>query len=684
MPDGSAKSWDELTSDVQTLKQRMEELTAAKLECEFKFTNLINSIPDVIYTLDVDGRITYINSSAKKFGYEPEELIGKSVLDLIHEKDRRIVESALREKKRGEHAKRSFELRMLTKNRGEVPFEVTFQSFEDDAGAEDSRKTVSTGIIGVARDITIRKEYDERLNEYRRELEREIDSFKELVTQLNKIGIALSSEHNLADLLEMIVREMRSLTRSDGGSLYIKEGDVLSFEVAQNDTFLKRYGKVPFKSFKIPISHASIAGYVASTGEILNIPCLDEVGDEVPFSLTTMREFDKKMDYKSVSMLAAPMRNHKDEIIGVIQLINSLDGEGNPIPFDEDLQELVISLSSQAAVAICNSRFIQDIKNLFESIVTYSAQAIDARSPHTAGHSHRVARLAMLQAESVNETTDGPLSDVFFDDEHMNEIRISALLHDIGKIGVRERVLDKVNKLSDPEIEAVANRFYYIMRDIQKKAAERKLENGGLTDEELYMIDEETEAQVRQLESELELIRKINLPKYYSDEEGERLEKIAKKTYTDINGQEKTYLTEHEYENLLVRKGNLTREERKEIESHVRHTLNILEKIPFTDELINVTDIAATHHEMLNGTGYPNGLTAEDIPIQARMLAIADIYDALTAKDRPYKPPLPLNITLKILREEAENGRLDRDLVDLFVSRETYKRMQEEGEEKKT
>ncbi|MCD6308792.1 MAG: GAF domain-containing protein, partial [Candidatus Latescibacteria bacterium] len=589
---------------------------------------------------------------------------------------------ALREKKHGKRAKRSFELRMLTKNRGEVPFEVTFQGLSGYTGAESPGKSVSSEIIGVARDITIRKEYDERLAVYRRGLEQEVGAFKELVTQLNKIGIALSSEHNLADLLEMIVREMRSFTKSDGGSLYIKEGDELSFEVAQNDTFLKRYGKVSFKSFKIPINHDSIAGYVASTGEILNIPCLDEVGDDVPFSLTTMRDFDKKMDYKSVSMLAAPMRDHKDEIIGVIQLINSLDRDGNAVPFDKDLQELVISLSSQAAVAICNSRFIQDIKNLFESIVTYSAQAIDARSPHTAGHSQRVARLALLQAKSVNEKTDGPLSDLFFDDERMNEIRISALLHDIGKIGVRERVLDKVNKLSDAEIEAVVNRFHYIMRDIQKKAAERKLESDGMTDEELFMIDEETGAQVRQLESELELIRKLNLPKYYSDEEGERLENIAGKTYIDINDQEKPYLTQYEYENLIVRKGNLTRDERKEIESHVRHTLNILEKIPFTDELINVPEIAATHHEMLNGTGYPKGLTAKDIPMQARMLAIADIYDALTAKDRPYKPPLPLNITLKILREEAENGRLDGDLVDLFISQETYNRMQEDDEEK--
>ncbi len=681
MDDTTGRDWGRLSDDVSALKNRLEELTAAKLACEHRFTNLINSIPDVVYTLDDEGRFTFINQSANKFGYEPDELIGRNVLELVNDREKRIVELALRERKRGRARKRSFELNILTKNRGEVPFEVTFQQFDEPAHCRDSGTSETAGIIGVARDITTRKEYDQRLSDYRKELEVEVDTFKSLVTQLNKIGIALSSEHNLGDLLEMIVSEMRSFARADGGSLYIKEGDELSFEVAQNETFLKRYGKVSFKSFKIPISHESIAGYVASTGEILNIPCIDDVGDDVPFSLTTMRDFDKKMDYRSVSMLAAPMRNHKDEIIGVIQLINAMDSKGNPVPFDTDLQDLIISLSSQAAVAICNSRFIQDIRNLFESIVTYSAQAIDARSPHTAGHSHRVARLALLQADSVNRQADGPFADVFFDDELMNEVRIAALLHDIGKIGVRERVLDKVNKLTDSELEAVRNRFHYIIRDIELKSLERRLADPRLSEEELQRIEEETEAHIASVEADLDLVQRINKPKFYSDEDGEHLERIAGKTYTDIDGAEQPYLTGEEYDNLLVRKGNLTANERREIESHVRHTLNILEKIPFTDELINVPAIAATHHEMLNGTGYPNGLTADDIPIQARMLAIADIYDALTAKDRPYKPPLPLNITLKILNEEADNGRLDPDLVKLFVSDETYLKLDDEEEE---
>ena len=502
------------------------------------------------------------------------------------------------------------------------------------------------------------------------EMDQDVNS---LISKLNKIGIALSAEHNLSRLLEMIVRELRSFTNSDGGSLYIRVDDELSFEVAQNDTFTRRMGNVPFKSFKLPIDHKSIAGYVASTGKILNIPDLGKVGkDEVPFRLTTMREFDKKMDYKTVSMLVVPMRNHKDEIIGVVQLINSLNEQGNPIQFDKNLEEIVFSIASQAAVGICNSVLIQDIKNLFESIVTYSAQAIDARSPHTAGHSERVSALVIKQAEFISNQKDGPLADIHFSEEEINELRIASLLHDIGKIGVKERVLDKINKLSDEKIEAIENRFAFIKRDIENRANFQKLESPDLSKEHIELLDTETRKKIEEIDADLELLLNLNLPKYYSDEEGERLEQLANKKYIDINGDEKSYIDSYELENLMVRKGNLTENERNEIQNHVFHTLNILDKIPFTDELIKIPTIAAAHHEMLNGSGYPNGLKEDDISFQSRIVAIADIYDALTAKDRPYKPPLPLEVTLKILREEADNNKLDKNLVDLFISEEIY------------
>ncbi|MFA6473213.1 MAG: GAF domain-containing protein, partial [Candidatus Latescibacterota bacterium] len=277
----------------------------------------------------------------------------------------------------------------------------------------------------------------------------EIPDFKSLINRLNHIGIALSLEHNLNKLLDMIVSEIRDFSRSEGGSLYIKKGDELSFEVAQNEILSNRLGCVPFKTIRIPINHNSVSGYVASTGVLINIPDLELVGNDLPFSLQTTRDFDRKNGLKTVSMLAVPMKNHKDEIIGVIQLMNSRDEEGHVIPYGLWMQELVSSLASQAAVAISNSELIQNIKNLFEGLVTYSAQAIDARSPHTAGHSKRVAQLVMHQAESINKCKEGHFANVTFSEEELNELRMASWLHDIGKIGVREYVLDKVNKLSD-------------------------------------------------------------------------------------------------------------------------------------------------------------------------------------------------------------------------------------------
>lgn len=494
---------------------------------------------------------------------------------------------------------------------------------------------------------------------------------RSLVKRLNSIGVALSSEHSLGRLLETIVSELRSFTRSDGGSIYIKKGDKLSFEVAQNDTLEKRLGNVPFKSSLIPIDTRSIAGYVASTGNLINIPDLDAVGDDTPYSLSTMREFDRKMNLKTVSMLAVPMRNHKDEIIGVVQLMNSLDDDGHPVPYDSWMVEIVSSLASQAAVAICNSILISDIKRLFESLVTYSAQAIDARSPHTAGHSLRVSKLVMRQAEAINRATEGPFRDVCLSNEEMNELRMAAWLHDIGKIGVREYVLDKVNKLSDDRIALIASRFDLMRSEAVGKAAERKLAllvGGAYSAEKAAEIDRETAAETERITEDLALVIKLNRPGPFGPDEAERLTAAAARTYRDGEGIEHPCLDPDDLEHLLVARGNLTDSERGEIQSHVRHTLNILEKIPFTQELINIPRFAATHHEMLDGSGYPGNLRAEDIPFQSRIIAVADIYEALTAKDRPYKPPLPHETAVAILREEAKKGKLDGDLVELFIN----------------
>jgi len=506
---------------------------------------------------------------------------------------------------------------------------------------------------------------------------------KEQIARLNRIGIALSSEHNLSALLDLIVREVREFTHADGGSLYIKEKDKLNFLVAQNESLSRRLGHPqPFKPFYLPLTKESIAGYVAITGHLLNIEDIYNLPPDVEFRWH--RDFDVQNNYRTKSMLVLPMRDHKDEIIGVLQLINSLDTTGEVVPFAKEYESLVSSLASQAAVAIRNAKLIEDIRNLFRALVRYSAKAIDARSPHTAGHSGRVAKYAMRIAEAINEETEGPLADVHLSPEELEELRMAAWLHDIGKIGVKEAVLEKSNKLSPDRMELIATRFDGIKKSLVNQYLQRKmaaLKNGRLTTETTKRLEAQLQEALAQIDDDWSFLQRINTPGLMTDEDLQRLEAMARKTAIDAQGQEIPYLTPFEYENLSIRKGNLTKGEYKEIQSHVMHTLEILNKMPFTKDLENIPRYAAAHHEYLDGSGYPLGLKDGEIPLQSRILCIADIYDALTSPDRPYKKSVPLDKTLAILREEADKGKIDKDLVDLFVRRRLWERKYKEVEE---
>ncbi len=507
------------------------------------------------------------------------------------------------------------------------------------------------------------------------------------IARLNKIGIALSSEHNLNRLLEMIVREARGFTNADGGSLYIREGDKLNFIVAQTQSLERRNGKkTEFKSFYLPLTKESIGGYVAITGEVLNIEDAYLIPPTVEYRLN--KDFDQRMGYRTKSMLVVPMRDHKDEIIGVLQLINSMDEHGNVVPFRKEYESLILSLASQAAVAIQNARLIDEIRNLFRSLVRYSAKAIDARSPHTAGHSGRVAKYSVRIMEAINEEKEGRFADVHFTPQEIEEMKMAGWLHDIGKIGVREAVLEKENKLTDDQMQVIENRFETI-RLLEILRAEREkaelLAKGRLTGEAEKTIAERLQARLQELEDDLAFLKRINVPGFLKEEDRERLKTIAEKTYEDLQGEKHFYLTSFEYENLSVIRGNLTEAEYREIQSHVDQTLAILNKIPFTKDLQNIPKYAAVHHEMLDGSGYPRGLKGDQIPLQGRIMAVCDIFDALTAADRPYKKALPLEKSLAILREEAERGRLDRDIVELFIRKKLYEkkaRFEDEDEDR--
>ncbi len=512
----------------------------------------------------------------------------------------------------------------------------------------------------------------------------EATNLQSQIARLNQIGIALSSEHNLNKLLELIVTEARRFTVADGGSLYIKESEKLNFLVAQTESLEAKTQQKSFKAFYVPLTKESISGYVATTGKILNLADVYHIPPTVEYRFN--KEFDRRMGYRSKSMLTVPMRDHNDEIIGVLQLVNSLDLDGRVVPFRKEYEALILSLASQAAVAIRNAKLIEDIKSLFRSLVRYSAKAIDSRSPHTAGHSGRVAKFSLRIAQAINEETEGAFANVKFSAEQLEELRMAGWLHDIGKIGVKESVLEKGTKLNDDQMETLAERFALIKASLHVEHCRQKsalLQNGGAATETHAELDRKLAADLEAVEQDLEFLRRINIPEVMQQADVDRLRAIAEKSFVDPAGEMRYYLTSHEFENLAVLRGNLTASERKEIQRHVEYTMQILRKIPFTKDLENIPIIAAAHHEMLDGSGYPQGLKGDDIPLQARIMCISDIYDALSSKDRPYKKAMPLEKTIAILQEEAKRGKLDANLIELFVRRKLYEgdRKVEEEEE---
>ncbi len=499
---------------------------------------------------------------------------------------------------------------------------------------------------------------------------------EEQIRKLNAIGISLSNEQNLSKLLEVIVREARHFTRADGGSLYIREGDRLNFTVAQTESLeMRDGGGEPFKAFYLPLTKESIAGYVALTGEVLNIQDVYEIPSTVQYRIN--KQFDIQNRYRSKSMLVVPMSDHSGSVIGVLQLINSLNGDGSVEPFRPEYESLVNSLASQAAVAIRNVTLIEEIKRLFRSLVRYSAKAIDARSPHTAGHSGRVAAYCVRIAAAINDETAGRLADVLFSAEEVEELRMAAWLHDIGKIGVRESVLEKSSKLSADQIEIVCQRFEGIKRGLRGQFLEQALAQMASGDlnvsAAMQQVDSAGSEGMAEIDDMLACIKRANIPGVLPKSDVDRLRSIAALDFVDSCGRRQPYLTANELENLSITKGNLTQAEYLEIQSHVTQTLDILKKIPFTKDLENIPRHAAAHHEYLDGSGYPRGLKGDEITLQSRIMCIADIFDALNSPDRPYKKALPLERTLSILRAEADAGKLDKDIVELFIRRSLFK-----------
>jgi len=422
-----------------------------------------------------------------------------------------------------------------------------------------------------------------------------------------------------------------------------------------------------------------VAAHVANTGETVNIP---DVYVAEGFDFSGTRKFDASNDYRSKSMLVAPMRNHEGDIIGVLQLLNAQDADsGESIPFSSEYENLIMSLASQAAVAVTKTKLLADLEELFESLIRLVASAIDEKSPYTAGHITRVAGLSQEIGKAVNAQKEGPFADVNFDYDEMNELRIAAWLHDIGKITTPEAVVDKRTKLEKifDRIELVSARFEMIRRGMRIMADEQKIERllAGGSFEDLTHIDEDLAEKIAQLDDDLKFIAQCNTPgEFLKDDAIERLEAIAKLTYTR-DGKELPYITADELQNLSIRKGSLTDAERQIINNHVVATIKMLSQIPFPKRLARVVEFAGAHHEKLNGTGYPNGWNASRLALQSRILCLADICEALTAKDRPYKEPMSTEQAFKILGFMVKDEEIDPDLLEMFEDKQVYQHYME-------
>jgi HD-GYP domain-containing protein (c-di-GMP phosphodiesterase class II) len=546
--------------------------------------------------------------------------------------------------------------------------------------------------------------------------------------ELLAISRALSSERDSRKLLDLILFKSRQITGADAGSVYVLEAaeaaeaeDVgqadgngqsslqasvprevtrrrsgalgggksgsttLHFMLSQNDSMA-----VDFKELRLKVDGTSIAGQTVLGGRPINIPDLGSLVPADVQGLTHNRSFDQQTGYQARSMLTVPMTSAMGDVIGVIQLINkkrepakklleSSDFASEVVPFDSRAEEMALALAAQAGVSLENAILYDEIRRLFESFVDASVTAIESRDPTTSGHSRRVATLSVALAEKVDAVTDGPLAEARFSRDDLRQLQYAGMLHDFGKVGVREHVLVKAKKLYDWQRAAVSMRLRYVRKSMEAESLRRKLTifeaGGGGAREALSAIDAELGARMALLDECWQLVMVADEPTLLDRPALARLLEIGNLTYVDEADNAQPYLTQDELLALQVPRGSLTADERQQIQSHVDHTIAFLRTIPWGRSLHNVPHIAGAHHELLDGSGYPNRLRGDQIPVEARMLTIADIFDALTASDRPYKSAVPVARALGILEGEVKAGKCDGDLFRLFVEAEVYKQV---------
>lgn len=510
------------------------------------------------------------------------------------------------------------------------------------------------------------------------------DNLRHRLKELNEIGIALSRQRDINSLLETIMVAAKRITNADAGTLYLHEPEqrALRFEILRTDSLNIAMGGtsgVPIKYYPVQLYdkegnpiHSMVVSHSALSGETVNIP---DAYTAEGYDFSGTKKFDAKNGYRSTSFLTVPMLNHEDDLIGVLQLINAQDRESKAIvPFSKDDQQLLESLASQAAIALTNRRLIEQMEELFESLIQLINTAIDDKSPYTGGHCARVPVLTMMIAEAVNRTERGPLKDFVMTDKDRYELKIAGLLHDCGKITTPVHVVDKSTKLQTifDRIHLLDTRFEVLKRDAEI-AMLREMAEAGADAQRAEAVRKTYTARITQLDQDREFLHQCNIGGEAMPEEAQqRVHQIAAYQWCDADGKTGNFLSDEEVGNLNIHGGTLNAAEREIINHHIVVTIKMLRSLPWPKHLKKVPEYAGGHHERMDGKGYPNHLTREQMSVQARVMGIADIFEALTAKDRPYKKGKTLTESLAILGKFKLSGHIDPDLFDIFVREKVY------------
>ncbi len=514
-------------------------------------------------------------------------------------------------------------------------------------------------------------------------MEQKLNNSNYAMQQLVDVSIRLSVEKDSNKLLEEILKIVMSIANCDAGSIYsITEDKALRFETVINHTLGMYLGGQSGKSVDFPEipmyvdgqpNHNAMVSHSAVTGEVINIP---DVYSAIPFDVSAARSMDKKTGYRTQSMLVIPLKDHIDDIIGVIQLINAQE-DNRTIPFSEEVTKLVRSFASLGAISLTNQALVKGMERLFSSFAKTIAKAIDEKSPHTGGHCRRVPELTLMIADAIHNETRGPLADFTMSEADRNELDIAGWLHDCGKIATPDHVIEKARKLETvfDRIAHVDAKFEIVARDIELDC-KRLMFEAAMADDQAAVTrhQNEMEMALQKLKVDRAFIQKINIGgEFLHDHELENLERIATEYEISIEGQVQPLLTREEVKYLEVRRGTLTEEEREIMKNHMVVTMHILETLPFPKHLQNVTEYALGHHETLDGKGYPRGLTKEQMSVPARLMCHADIFEALSAADRPYKKAKPVSECLEIMGKMVERNHLDPDIFAIFVESKVWK-----------